>query len=138
MLRHALLPYTVRHYHPRWPETARPVKHWKQRLAEAQEAGKPISTIGDHCLMTATVQNVVRRETISTTSDIARDTQEMKPSTRFNARYVAFRLLQRVPSGNPYSSVLTVDVPLLRSKNVKTLMYTSARASVVHTETNMI
>ena len=45
MLRHALLPYTVRHYHPRWPETARPVKHWKQRLAEAQEAGKPISPV---------------------------------------------------------------------------------------------
>jgi len=44
-LRHALLPYAVRYYHPRWPQTAKPVKPWKERLAEAQEAGKPISPV---------------------------------------------------------------------------------------------
>jgi len=45
LLRHALLPYAVRSYHPRWPETARPVKQWEERLAEAQVAGNPISPV---------------------------------------------------------------------------------------------
>ena len=45
LLRHALLPYAVRNYHSRWPETAKPVKHWKERLAEAQNADNPISPV---------------------------------------------------------------------------------------------
>jgi putative transposase len=45
LLRHSLLPYAVRHYHPTWPETAKPVKHWEERLAEAQKAGNPISPV---------------------------------------------------------------------------------------------
>lgn len=45
LLRNALLPYAVRHYQPRWPETAKPVKRWQERLKEAQEAGNPISTV---------------------------------------------------------------------------------------------
>ena len=45
LLRHTLLPYAIRHYRPRWPETAKPVKHWQQRLKEAQKASNPIATV---------------------------------------------------------------------------------------------
>ena len=45
LLRNTLLPYAVKHYHPRWPEIARPVKRWQERLEEAQEAGKTIAPV---------------------------------------------------------------------------------------------
>ena len=50
LLRNTLLPYAVKHYRPKWPETAKPakpVKHWQERLKEAQEAGNPIAPV-DH------------------------------------------------------------------------------------------
>ena len=45
LLRSTLLPYAVKHYHPRWPETAKPVKRWQERLKESQEAGNPIAPV---------------------------------------------------------------------------------------------
>jgi len=88
--------------------------------------------------MTVTVQNVVHQETISITSDMTVVIQEMKSTTRSSARYVAFRLLQRVPGRNLHSSVLTADVLLRKSNNAKTLTYTSAGTSVVHTGTTRV
>jgi len=51
LLRHSLLPYAVRHYNPTWPETAKPVKQWEERLAEAQESGNPISPVSHRRLL---------------------------------------------------------------------------------------
>ncbi len=72
--------------------------------------------------MTVTVQNGV--QTISTTLDTAVVIQEMKPTTKSSARYVALRLHQRVPSGSLYSSVLTVDASLsvawIRKEEIRT------------------
>ena len=50
LLRNALLPYAVKHYQSGCPDTAKPgtakpVKHWQERLKEAQEAGNPISIV---------------------------------------------------------------------------------------------
>ncbi len=82
--------------------------------------------------MTAIVLTVVHPENTSTTMDTVMVIQEVKPSTKSDARYVAFRLHQSVPRGSLHSSVLTADVLLRKSKNAKTLMYTNAGASVVH------
>ncbi len=140
LLRNTLLPYAVKHYRPTWPETAKPVNRWQERLKEAQEAGDPIApaTIEDHYLMTAIAQVVALLEITSTTSDTAKDAQEMKPFTRSCVRYVAFRLRQSVPRETLHSSVPTVDALLRKSKNAKTSMYTNAGTSVVHTDMTRI
>jgi len=44
-LRHALLPYAVKHYHPRWQVYAKPVINWETRLLNAQKTSKPISPV---------------------------------------------------------------------------------------------
>jgi hypothetical protein len=88
--------------------------------------------------MNATVPIVALLEITSTTSDTARDVQETKPSTRSDARYVAFRLRQNVLREALHSSVPTVDVLLRKSKNAKTFTYTNAGTNVVHTDMTRI
>jgi len=130
-LRHALLSYAVRHYHPTWPETAKPVKHWEERLAEAQQAGKPISPIKHR----QPLPDDCHCPNCGATLDTTMDMQEMSISTKSCARYVAFRLHQNGLRRSPPSSAPTVDAPLPKSKNARTLTYTNARISVVLTGT---